>query len=170
MHYISILKLPLHFGLLTDYHSWSIGLYYESLFLCIQMVLHCSSVRVLTKFLSNVFCSLSQQLSFTMCIYLLCDLGETVSSWSFIQHFWSLLHFFHCFGFFCIRTITQCCGNGLSFPPQGNRIWTDSWMYWVCRQTCCHTLIHRPNSVAVCFYPVHLQVEIEPIFTILCLL
>jgi len=29
---------------------------------------------VLTKFLSNVFYSLSQQLRFTMCIYSLCDL------------------------------------------------------------------------------------------------
>jgi hypothetical protein len=44
------------------------------------MVQHCWSVQVLTKFLSNVFYSLSQQQRFTLCIYLLCYFGETVSS------------------------------------------------------------------------------------------
>jgi len=53
-----------------------------------------------------VFYSLLQRLRFTMCIYLHYDLGETVSSCSFIQHFWSLLHFFYLLWIFYIRIIT----------------------------------------------------------------
>jgi hypothetical protein len=77
----------------------------------------CWSVWVLTKCLFNVLYSLSQQLRFTTCLYLLCALGETVI-WLIHTKFLISSVLFPLFWIFYVRTTTHF-RNGLSFSPQG---------------------------------------------------